>query len=137
MKPATLIGFDFGLARIGLALGNTLTGTARALAPISADNDRRRFEQIGAMLAQWQPDALVVGVPRHRDGAAHPMTERCERFARQLEGRFGLPVFRVDERYSSVAAESELRSAGRQADSLDSAAAAIILQQYLDGCTPR
>lgn len=119
------MAFDFGLKRTGVAFGTTLLGQASALPTIVAHTERRRFEAIAPLLSAWQPQALVVGVPRHPDGNAHDMTGRCERFARQLHGRFGLPVHTVDERYSSVAAHSE------GAVDLDAAAAVIILEQFL------
>ena len=106
MTDGVVVGFDFGEKRIGVALGNTLTREAR-------------------VIDEWAPVALVVGVPRHPDGTAHEMTQRCERFARQLEGRFHLPVYRVDERYSSAVVESE-------ADFIDDEAACIILQQFFN-----
>lgn len=120
MADRLLLAFDFGTRRVGVAVGNSITCDARPLAIIDAQGDAR-WHRIEALLADWQPHELVVGIPRHPDGAAHEMTARCERFARQLEGRFGLPVARVDERYSSTAV-----AGGR-----DDAAAAVILQQYL------
>ena len=122
--PQTLLAFDFGLKRTGAAVGNTLTGSARPLRTIAAEGDAR-FAAIAALLAEWQPDALVVGVPFHPDGAPHENTERARRFARQLSGRFALPVTEVDERYSTTEAAS------RGARDLDAASAAIILDQFL------
>ncbi|HEX7156256.1 MAG TPA: Holliday junction resolvase RuvX, partial [Burkholderiaceae bacterium] len=107
----------------GIAIGNRLTGAARPLSVIGAEGERR-WRAIEAVIAEWQPAQLVVGIARHPDGAAHEMTRRCERFARQLEGRFGLPVARVDERYSSAVLE--------QGHAVDDRAAAVILQQWLD-----
>ena len=118
-----VLGFDYGTRRIGVALGNGITRSARALAVVDAAA-ATRWERLSALIQEWQPQALVVGVARHPDGAAHEMTGRCERFARQLEGRYRLPVARVDERYSSAILE-------RGADS-DDAAAAVILQQWFD-----
>ena len=120
--PQTLLAFDFGLKRTGAAVGNTLTGSARPLRTIAAEGDAR-FAAIAALLAEWQPDALVVGVPFHPDGAEHDNTRRARRFARQLHGRFGLAVHEVDERWSTT----EVRGAR----DVDAAAAAIILQQFL------
>lgn len=125
MADRLLLAFDFGTRRIGVAVGNSITRDARPLAIIDAQGDAR-WHRIEALLADWRPHELVVGIPRHPDGAAHEMTARCERFARQLEGRFGLPVARVDERYSSTAV-----AGGR-----DDAAAAVILQQYLSASVP-
>ncbi|MFN3565973.1 MAG: Holliday junction resolvase RuvX [Burkholderiaceae bacterium] len=121
MTDEVVLGFDFGARRIGVAIGNTLTREARPLAIVDADGEAR-WARIAALIQAWQPARLVVGIPRHPDGAAHEMTLRCERFARRLEGRYRLPVARVDERYSSAVVEG-----GR-----DDAAAAVILQQYLD-----
>jgi len=121
LNDEIVLGFDFGTQRIGVAVGNGVTGQARPLALI-ADIGAVRWRRIGELIAAWQPARLVVGVPRHPDGAAHDLTARCERFARQLEGRYRLPVARVDERYSSVVVRG-----GR-----DDEAAAVILQQWLD-----
>ena len=128
--PETLLAFDFGLRRTGVAVGNSVTGTARPLAVIEAPSEARRFEAIGALIAQWQPQRLVVGVPRDPEppaagGSGLLMTGRCERFARQLAGRYGLPVATVDERFSSRAAAAD---AGRGPD--DAHAAALILEQW-------
>ena len=123
----TLLGFDFGEVRIGVAVGNTLTGSAQSLTVVASVPTRDRFERIARLIAEWQPSALVVGRPVHPDGNPHDMTLRCERFARQLAGRFKLPVHLTDERYSSAIARSE----GAGADQLDAQAAAIILRQYL------
>jgi putative Holliday junction resolvase len=116
-----LLGFDFGTRRIGVALGNGITRQARPLAVIDEAGDAR-WRRIAALVAAWQPARLVVGLPRQPDGAPHALTARCERFARQLEGRYRLPVARVDERYSSAVADG-----GR-----DDEAAAVILQQWFD-----
>jgi putative holliday junction resolvase len=125
--PATqqsFLAFDFGTQRTGVAIGNRLTQSAQALKTIKAEGDAR-FSPIAAILKEWQPDALVVGVPRHPDGTAHEMTQRAQRFARQLAGRFHLPVHEVDERYSSVEA------AAQGAQDLDAESARIILEQFL------
>ena len=131
-----LLAFDFGEKRIGVAPGNTLTGAAQPLGTVAETTTGGRFARIGALIREWQPARLVVGRPLHPDGAAHEVTARAERFARQLEGRFGLPVSLVDERYSSVAAQARLRAQGRgargrAAQGDDAMAAAIILEQYL------
>ncbi len=122
--PQTFVAFDFGTRRIGVAVGNALLKRATPLRTITAAG-AARFDAIGEVLREWQPDALVVGVPFHPDGAPHVNTERARRFARQLRGRFGLAVIEVDERYTTA----EARSAG--AADLDAAAAALILDQYL------
>ena len=123
----TLLAFDFGEVRIGVAVGNTLTESAEPLCVLPSVPTQQRFDAIARLIAQWQPAALVVGRPLHPDGAPHQMTARCERFARQLAGRFGLPMHLVDERYSSVQALSD----GARPEQLDAQAAAIILRQYL------
>ena len=123
-SPLTLLAFDFGTRRVGVAAGNTLLRTAQPLRTVAAEGDAR-WAAIAALIAEWQPDALVVGVPFHPDGAPHDNTRRAQRFARQLHGRFGLPVHAVDERYTTT----EARSMG--AADADAAAAALILGQYL------
>lgn len=124
-SPRSFLAFDFGTRRVGVASGNSLTRRASALRAIAAEGEAR-FAAIAALISEWQPDALVVGVPFHPDGAPHDNTRRAQRFARQLHGRFGLPVHEVDERYSTT----EARSDG--ARDLDAAAAAIILEQFLN-----
>jgi len=121
-----VFGFDFGIRRIGIAMGNTLTGQAQPLAVVHAIDNAARFRQIGELVEQWRPARLVVGEPRHPDGAEHEMTLRCRRFANQLHGRFKLPVELVDERYSSAVIN------GKRGEIIDAKAAAIILQQYFD-----
>lgn len=128
-----MLAFDFGKSRIGVAVGNSLSRDATPISVISAAAETARFAQIAALVKEWQPQRLVVGRPLHPDGASHPMTLACERFARRLAGRHQLPVSLVDERYSSVEAERELKqAAGKRRDSkqLDAQAAAIILRQY-------
>lgn len=120
----TFLALDFGLKRTGFAVGNRLLRTAQPEGTISAEGDAR-FIKIAQVLKQWQPDALVVGVPLHPDGAEHDNTLRARRFARQLHGRFKLPVFEVDERYSTTEALSQ------GAKDADAAAACIILEQFL------
>ncbi len=120
----TFLAFDYGLKRTGVASGNRLTGTATPRGTIAAEGDAR-FAQIAQRLKEWAPDALVVGVPFHPDGAPHENTVRAQKFARQLRGRYGLPVYEVDERYSTT----EAHSLG--ARDADAAAAAIILEQFL------
>ena len=125
-RPArSFLAFDYGLKRVGVATGNTVLGQAQALKTLHAMGDAR-FAAIADLIREWQPHALVVGVPFHPDGAPHENTRRAQRFARQLQGRTGLPVHEVDERYSTVEAH-----AGGARD-LDAAAAAVILQQFLD-----
>ena len=124
--PDIVFGFDFGVKRIGVAMGNTLTGLAQPLEIIDAIDNASRFKRIGALIAEWGPARLVVGEPRHPDGAEHDMTLRARRFANQLHGRFDLPVELVDERYSSVVIPA------KRGERIDAKAASIILQQYFD-----
>jgi len=123
-RTLTFLAFDFGTQRTGVATGNSLLRQATPLATVAAEGDAR-FAPIAKLIAEWQPDALVVGIPVHPDGAPHDNTRRAQRFARQLQGRFGLPVHPVDERYST----SEAAAGG--ARDLDAASAAVILDQYL------
>src|SRR5512139_1300434 len=99
----TFLALDFGLKRTGVAVGNRMLRQAQPQPTIRAEGDAR-FDSIAARLKEWQPDALVVGIPFHPDGAAHENTARARKFARQLRGRFGLPVYEVDERYSTTEA---------------------------------
>lgn len=130
------MGFDFGTVRIGVAIGETLTGLAHPLTMIPSEPLARRFEQIGALLAEWQPNQIIVGLPTSLEGAEHEMTQRCRRFGNQLHGRFNLPVTWVDERLSSAEAEQRLRQTGQTARAtkanVDAVAAQILLQQWLD-----
>ena len=123
-RTLTFLAFDFGTQRTGVATGNSLLRQATPLTTVAATGDAR-FGPIGKLIKEWQPDALVVGVPLHPDGTPHDNTARARRFARQLHGRFGLPVHEVDERYTTT----EAAAAG--ARDLDAASAAIILDQYL------
>lgn len=125
---ASFLAFDFGTLRVGVASGNALTRAATPLRTLAAGD--ALMDSIGKLIGEWQPDALVVGVPRHPDGVAHDNTRRAQRFARQLQARFRLPVHEVDERYTTVEAQ------GQGARDLDAAAAAIILEQFLRGPQP-
>lgn len=120
----TFLAFDLGQKRTGVASGNRITRTATPQATVKAEGDAR-FVHVAQRIAEWRPDALVVGVPFHPDGAAHENTVRAQKFARQLRGRFSLPVFEVDERYSTTEA---LSLGARDADA---ASACIILEQFL------
>jgi putative Holliday junction resolvase len=120
----SFLSFDFGTRRVGVATGNTLLRRAIPLKTVAAEGDAR-FAAIATLIAEWQPDALVVGVPFHPDGAEHENTVKARRFARQLHGRFRLPVHEVDERYSTTEALSD------GAKDADAASAVIILDQYL------
>jgi putative Holliday junction resolvase len=123
-QPLSFLAFDFGTRRVGVATGNALTRTATPLTTIAAQGEAR-LAAIGALIDEWRPAALVVGVPFHPDGAAHANTERARRFARQLRARFDLAVHEVDERYTTTDAKR-----ANNAD-LDAGAAAIILEQHL------
>jgi putative Holliday junction resolvase len=124
IEGQTLMAFDFGEQRIGVAIGNTITGGARPLAVIDEERRDARFSAIESLLKEWQPDRLIVGLPRHPDGQDHPFALRCERFANQLRGRFGLQVEMVDERWTSALAPGH--------DAIDAEAAAILLQSVFD-----
>ncbi|MFO1253159.1 MAG: Holliday junction resolvase RuvX [Inhella sp.] len=121
---SSFLSFDYGLKRVGVASGSRLTGTATPLTTLHAQG-KAVFALVEAMLKEWQPDALVVGIPRHPDGAPHAMTAAAQKFAASLRGRFHKPVFEVDERYTSVEAEA------LGARDVDAAAAALILEQYM------
>ena len=123
-SPRTYLAFDYGSKRVGVATGNTVTRSATPLRTVAAEGEAR-FVALGALITEWRPDALVVGVPFHPDGAPHENTARAQRFARQLHGRFRLPVHEVDERYTTTEAH-EMRAAD-----VDAASAAIILEQFL------
>ena len=121
------LAFDFGEKRTGVAAGNTLLRRGQPLKTLTALGDAR-FAAIESLIREWQPDALVIGVPLHPDGAEHDNTRRARRFARQLHGRFGLPVHEVDERYTTT----EARALGASETDADAAAAALILEQFFN-----
>ncbi len=123
--PQTFLAFDYGLKRTGVASGNAALRMATPLTTVRAEG-AARFEPIGKLIQEWKPDALVIGVPFHPDGAEHDNTRAARKFGRQLHGRFGLPVFEVDERYSTT----EAHALG--ARDADAAAAALLLQQYFN-----
>ncbi|QGZ39665.1 putative Holliday junction resolvase [Pseudoduganella flava] len=124
--PETVFGFDFGIKRIGVAMGNTMIGQASPLAVIAAVDNQTRFAEIAALIAKWGPTRFIVGLPLHPDGNEHEMTARCRRFANQLHGRFNIPVELVDERYSSAVLSA------KRGEVIDDRAASVILQQYFD-----
>jgi putative Holliday junction resolvase len=132
LPAATLLAFDYGERRIGVAIGNTLTRHARALTIIANHSREFRFAEIERLIGEWGPNTLVVGLPCHPDGTPHAMTQLAKRFGNQLNGRFGLAVTWVDERYSSVAAAAQGGEFARPGAALDAEAARIILQQYFD-----
>ena len=120
-NPQTVIAFDYGEKRIGVAVGNTLTQTAEPLKIIQQQFQYERFKALEQLIIEWQPELLVVGLPKHPDGAEHEMTQKARRFGNQLQGRFQKPVVWVDERYTSVSVDG----------GNDALAAQLILQQYL------
>ncbi len=122
----TVLAFDFGLKRIGIAVGEPELRTAHPLPAVS------RFDQIQPLIHEWRPAALVVGLPTSAQGETHAMTRQAEDFARRLERRFKLPVARVDERYSSTEATARLRGTRARKGEIDSVAAQLILEQYFD-----
>jgi putative Holliday junction resolvase len=132
----TLLAFDFGTQRIGVAVGNTFSASSRPLTTIAEEKNDIRFAAIASLVKEWQPCALLVGQPCNDDGTPHELTALCRRFANRLQGRFGLTTILVDERYTSLAASEQLNKEGirgRQQKSLiDQYAAQQILQAYLD-----
>ena len=132
----TLLAFDFGEKRIGVATGETLLGSAHPLTTIHAESNDDRFAAIGKLVAEWQPAGLVVGLPTHADGTPHEMTRLAQKFGERLQRRFALPVFYADERLTSLDAEARLRETGRNSKSakplLDAVAAQLILQTWFE-----
>ena len=122
----TVMAFDYGTRRIGIAVGNTMTRIGQPIQIISESSDDARFKVIEGLLKEWQPDRLVVGLPCHPDGTVHEMTAKAKRFGNQLLGRFHLPVDWVDERYTSAVLEGD----AKMRDNLDAQSAALILEQY-------
>ncbi len=136
VRQGTVLAFDFGEKRIGVAVGEWALRQAHPLTVIRSEANAERFARIAELLREWQPVGLVVGVPLALDGTPHAMTARCTRFANQLRGRFGLPVETAEERLTSVEAEERLREAGHNArgarDHIDAMAAQIILQCHFE-----
>ncbi len=132
----TVIAFDFGEKRIGVATGETMLKTAHALTTIETEVNEARFVEIGKLITEWRPSLLIVGLPTHIDGGAHALTQLSKKFAQRLEGRFNLPVMMVDERLSSAEAAQNLSNAGvkakQQKAMIDAVAAQVILQSYFD-----
>ena len=131
----TLLAFDFGERRIGVAVGETATRIANPLTTIAASGNDARFDAIEKLVREWQPQGFVVGRPRHADGAEHPVARLATRFARRLAGRYALPVVLVDETLTSREAESTLRATragSARAGDVDALAASLILQTFLD-----
>ncbi|KAF0163744.1 MAG: putative holliday junction resolvase [Rhodocyclaceae bacterium] len=140
MPDGSVLAFDFGIKRIGIAIGIQLEGgrlgSARALTTIDSEANDTRFAAIAALIVEWQPELLLVGRPLNEDGTPHEMTARCDRFANQLRGRFRLPVEEVDERFSSTEADANLRQRGlswqQRKTQVDAEAALIILQSWFE-----
>ena len=122
----TILAFDFGLKRIGVAIGNSMICQAKPLSVITATANEPKYAAIDSLIKEWGASRIVVGLPSHPDGTEHEMSARCRRFANQVHGRFNLPVELVDERYSSAVI------AAKRGEVIDDRAAAIILQQYFD-----
>ncbi|HFC53395.1 MAG TPA: Holliday junction resolvase RuvX [Gammaproteobacteria bacterium] len=137
LENGCVLGFDYGTRRIGVAVGDTLTRTARPLTTIASRNGRPDWEAVQKVLEEWRPHTLLVGLPLHMDGAPQPMTSAARRFANRLRERFRLPVEHVDERLSSREAEQILdETVGRgryDRETIDQLAAQLILQSWLDG----
>lgn len=139
-QPKLLLGFDFGSKQIGIAVGQALTRQARPLSNLKARDGIPNWDDIAALIKEWQPDALVVGLPLNMDGSASEMSIRAEKFARRLHGRFGLPVHTQDERLTTFAAKSELpknqRNSSQKNALVDDLAAAILLEDWLKNLPP-
>ena len=131
----TLIGFDFGERRIGVAVGETGTGIASPLRAIDAAANEERFREIEKLVGEWRPAGFVVGRPRHADDSEHAVAKLAEKFARRLAARYHVPVVMMDETLTSATAEASLRDSragAKKKGDVDAVAAAIILQSYLD-----
>ncbi len=130
-----ILGFDFGTFSIGIAVGQSITGTASPLAALKAKDGQPDWDQLGSIIKEWQPSLLVVGLPLNMDGTEQLITTKAKKFANRLHGRFGLPVVMQDERLTTVAAKEELFARGGykqlQKDKVDSASAQLILEDYL------
>lgn len=131
-----ILAFDFGTFSIGVAVGQHITGTASPLAALRAKDGQPNWDEVTKLIATWQPQSLVVGLPLNMDGTEQPLTAMARKFANRLHGRFGLPVYLQDERLTTVAAKQSLFASGGyknlQKDKLDSAAAQLILEDYLN-----
>jgi len=139
MSARTLMAFDFGRQRIGIAIGQEITSSSNPLTTLKAINNKPDWDGISKLINEWQPDALVVGIPLHLDGSEQEMSQAARRFGRQLHGRYRLPLFETDERLSSREAEQQIKqqrkngTRGRsQKGDIDKLAASVILQRWLD-----
>lgn len=139
-KPRTILGFDFGTTRIGVAVGQEVTGTATPLSPLKARDGIPNWEQIEALVLEWQPDAFVVGLPLNMDGTENEMCQRAKKFANRLHGRYNRPRYLVDERLSSYEAKGQVIAAGGnrdfKANSVDGLAAQMILETWFQEFSP-
>jgi putative holliday junction resolvase len=139
-RVGTILAFDFGTKRIGVAVGESAIGLAHPLTTIASEKNEQRFAAIGALIEEWHPALLVVGLPLHADGTAHGLTSSARRFAKQLEGRFGVAAEVIDERFTTHAATEALSQAGVKArghkEVRDQVAALLILQTYFDQREP-
>jgi putative Holliday junction resolvase len=137
MKAATYLGFDYGTKHIGIAVGNTVSGSATALDTIRVKNGQPDWQHITLLIEEWLPEALIIGWPIQMDESDNPVTPKARRFGNQLNGRYHLPVHHIDERLSTYMALSEMRKAGyngrRSKGLVDSFAAREILQTFLNG----
>lgn len=140
MANRTLMGFDFGTKSIGVAIGQEVTGTARALTSLKAQEGVPDWQKIEKLLAEWQPDLIIVGLPLNMDGTEQPLTARARKFANRLHGRFGKPVELQDERLSTVEARADLFSRGGfkalDKGQVDATSAVIILESWFENQTP-
>jgi len=137
----TLLGFDYGLKRIGVAVGQELTGTASALTTVTARDGKPDWEAISRLIEEWRPDAVVVGLPLNMDGSDHELSRRARRFGNQLHGRYNLPAYFIDERLSSLEAEALLKGKSHHKalykESIDKLAAQVILETWLSAPPPQ
>lgn len=140
-KTGTVLAFDFGEKRIGIAVGDFAVRIAHPLTTISAEDNATRFDEIQKLISEWTPTRLVIGLPMHADGTEHEVSRLARRFAQRLEGRFGIAATLIDERLTSRAAETRLKESGLRADrtkhGLDAAAAQEILEAYFAGFSSR
>ncbi|MBX9762010.1 MAG: Holliday junction resolvase RuvX [Pseudomonadaceae bacterium] len=140
-KPLRLLlGFDYGTKQIGVAVGQVITGQARELCILKAQNGVPDWQKVEALVKEWQPDAIVVGLPLNMDGSKSEMSERAEKFARRLNGRFNLPVHTHDERLTTYEAKGQRlqqgQNSGYRERPVDALAAALLLQGWLDKNSP-
>ncbi|HHJ17796.1 MAG TPA: Holliday junction resolvase RuvX [Gammaproteobacteria bacterium] len=133
----TLLGFDYGRKRIGVAVGQQVTQSASPLATVRARDGKPDWPAITRLLEEWKPDALVVGIPYHMDGSEQDMTRAAQRFCRQLEGRYHLPVYQAEERLSSWVVEHDPAQHARSGQAIDPLSAQVILQDWLQQKEPR